>query len=103
MRDTAERSCAVPLVCHRPFRKDERERVKAAGAIVANMDQMDGLEPMHENWIEGGVRDDDDDDDEDDDDSGDPPRVWLKSKMVPARGSHSTRLPTGSSSAQYAH
>ena len=35
-----------------PFRKDERERCKAAGAIVANMDQMDGLEPMHENWTE---------------------------------------------------
>ena len=64
-----------------PFRKDERERVKAAGAVVANMDQMDGLEPMHENWTEnqgqGG------DDDSDTDETGDPPRVWLKNKMVP--------------------
>ena len=81
IRYTAERSCAVPLVCHRPFRKDERERVKAAGAIVANMDQMDGLEPMHENWTEnqgqGG------DEDSDTDETGDPPRVWLKNKMVP--------------------
>ena len=29
-----------------PFRKDERDRCKAAGAVVANMDQMDGIEPM---------------------------------------------------------
>ena len=43
---------------------------------------MDGLEPMHENWTEGGQAGEGGDDD-DDDDSGDPPRVWLKQKMTP--------------------
>lgn len=61
-----------------PFRKDERERVKAAGATVANMDQMDGLEEMHENWTEANQAGDDEEDD-----TGDPPRVWLKQKMLP--------------------
>lgn len=32
------------------FRQDERERVKAAGARVMSMDQIEGLEPIHENW-----------------------------------------------------
>lgn len=31
-------------------RQDERERVKAAGARVMSMDQIEGLEPIHENW-----------------------------------------------------
>lgn len=30
--------------------QDERERVKAAGARVMSMDQIEGLEPIHENW-----------------------------------------------------
>ena len=72
------RLVAYPLSADQtPFRKDERERVKAAGAIVANMDQMDGLEPMHENWTEAGAGGDEEDD------TGDPPRVWLKQKMLP--------------------
>ncbi|CAN0536948.1 unnamed protein product, partial [Laminaria digitata] len=29
---------------------DERERVKASGARVMSMDQIEGLEPIHENW-----------------------------------------------------
>jgi hypothetical protein len=33
-----------------PYRKDERERVKACGARVMSMDQIEGLEPIHENW-----------------------------------------------------
>lgn len=33
-----------------PYRKDERERVKKAGARVLSMDQIEGLEPVHENW-----------------------------------------------------
>ena len=30
------------------------DRCKAAGAVIANMDQIDGLESMHENWTEAG-------------------------------------------------
>uniref|UniRef100_A0A7S1UKI4 cGMP-dependent protein kinase n=1 Tax=Phaeomonas parva TaxID=124430 RepID=A0A7S1UKI4_9STRA len=60
---------ASPLsIDQTPFRKDERERVKEAGARVMTMDQIDGVEPMHENWgVELG---------EEVDESGDPPRVW---------------------------
>jgi len=76
-QDKGGKLIAYPLSSDQtPFRKDERDRCKAAGAVVANMDQMDGLEPMHEDWQEQAEGDDDDD-------SGDPPRVWLKTKMVP--------------------
>ncbi|CAM9579284.1 unnamed protein product [Pylaiella littoralis] len=52
-----------------PYRKDERERVKAAGARVMSMDQIEGLEPIHENWgdVDLGVELDE---------GGDPPRIW---------------------------
>ena len=52
-----------------PYRRDECVRVKAAGARVMSMDQIDGLAPMHENWgdIQLG---------EELDEGGDPPRVW---------------------------
>ena len=33
-----------------PYRKDERERVKKYGARIMSMDQIDGIEPPHENW-----------------------------------------------------
>jgi hypothetical protein len=33
-----------------PYRKDERERIKKTGARVLSMDQIEGLEPVHENW-----------------------------------------------------
>ena len=59
-----------------PFRKDERERCKAAGAVVANLDQLDGLEPMHENWTETKSNDEEDD-------TGDPPRIWVKGTKGP--------------------
>jgi hypothetical protein len=52
-----------------PFRKDERERVKHAGARVLSMEQLEGNAPIHENWgnvIEGNQIDE----------SGDPPRIW---------------------------
>ena len=59
-----------------PFRKDERERCKRAGAQIATMDQLEGLEPMHENWGDtaetGGEEGD-----------GDPPRVWIPNQMSP--------------------
>ena len=34
--------------------QDERERVKKCGARVLSMDQISGMEPIHENW--GNVR-----------------------------------------------
>jgi CRP-like cAMP-binding protein/serine/threonine protein phosphatase PrpC len=51
-----------------PFRYDERERVKRAGARVMTMDQIEGSEPIHENW---GLNLGDEIDSE-----GNPPRVW---------------------------
>jgi cGMP-dependent protein kinase len=35
-----------------PYRKDERERLKNSGARICTIDQMEGKEPMHENWGE---------------------------------------------------
>eukprot|EP01039_Chlorochromonas_danica_P011259 gene11259-12558_t len=52
-----------------PYRKDERERVKKFGARVLSMDQIEGLEPVHENWGDLNLG-------EDIDEGGDPPRVW---------------------------
>ncbi|GMH68723.1 hypothetical protein TL16_g04997, partial [Triparma laevis f. inornata] len=58
-----------------PFRKDERERVKKCGAVVMTIDQIEGLEPIHENWgINLG---------EEVDESGDPPRVWEQNMQRP--------------------
>jgi hypothetical protein len=33
-----------------PYRKDERERLKRAGARIMTMDQIEGNEPIHENF-----------------------------------------------------
>ena len=56
-----------------PYRKDERERCKESGAIVMSTDQLEGLEPIHENWgINLG---------EEIDQDGDPPRLWMKSPL----------------------
>jgi len=59
-----------------PFRKDERERCKRAGAVIATVDQLEGEEDMHEDWGDtgdtGGAEGD-----------GDPPRVWLPNQMIP--------------------
>ncbi len=52
-----------------PYRKDERERVKKYGARVMSMDQIDKIEPMHENWGDLTLG-------ESIDEGGDPPRVW---------------------------
>lgn len=68
---------AVPLSEDQtPYRRDERDRLKAAGARVCSIDQMEGKEPMHENWGEVtlGV---------DIDEHGDPPRVWLQDHDYP--------------------
>jgi len=32
------------------MRQDERERAKRRGAGVISMDQIAGVEPIHENW-----------------------------------------------------
>ena len=59
-----------------PFRKDERERCKRAGAQVATMDQLEGLEDMHENWGDNAETGGDEGD-------GDPPRIWIPGQMYP--------------------
>ncbi|CAN0088548.1 unnamed protein product [Heterosigma akashiwo] len=57
-----------------PFRQDERERVRRAGAVVMTMDQIEGLEPIHDNWgTQLG---------EEIDESGDPPRLAPGDKYV---------------------
>jgi len=61
-----------------PFRKDERERVKLCGAKVMTIDQIEGAEPIHENWgLNLG---------EEVDESGDPPRVWEANLQVRRKG-----------------
>lgn len=58
-----------------PYRADERERVKAAGAVVMSCDQLEGVVPYHENWgVSLG---------EELDNGGDPPRVWAPGKSFP--------------------
>jgi len=52
-----------------PYRKDERERVKTYGARILSMDQLEGIEPVHENWGDLKLG-------EDIDEGGDPPRIW---------------------------
>jgi len=58
-----------------PYRQDERERVKASGAVVMSCDQLEGIVPYHENWgVNLG---------EELDNGGDPPRVWAPGKSFP--------------------
>jgi serine/threonine protein phosphatase PrpC len=57
-----------------PYRKDERQRVKAAGARVLSLDQLEGLEPILDGQSENA--EDDLELGEDLDEGGDPPRVW---------------------------
>ena len=55
-----------------PFRADECERVKKAGARVLTLDQLEGFkDPAVQCW---GTEQDDD---------GDPPRLWAKNGMYP--------------------
>ena len=68
---------AVPLSRDQtPYRKDERERVKALGASVMSIDQMQGKEEMHEDWGDLVLG-------EDVDIHGDPPRIWVQGKDYP--------------------
>jgi serine/threonine protein phosphatase PrpC len=75
-RKKSTKLIARPLsIDQTPFRKDERERVKKSGARVMTSDQLDGLEPIHENWgLNLG---------EEIDVSGDPPRIWAQDGDYP--------------------
>jgi len=59
-----------------PYRRDELERVKKAGSRVLTLDQVDGIESIHENWttVNLGERLDVD---------GNPPRIWLQEADYP--------------------
>lgn len=58
-----------------PYRNDERERVKAAGAEVMSTAQKEGEIPYHENWsVDLGTEIDD---------GGDPPRIFAPGKGFP--------------------
>lgn len=68
---------AIPLSEDQtPYRKDERERLKKAGARICSIDQMSGRAPIHEDWgeVNLGV---------DIDEEGDPPRVWCMDHDYP--------------------
>jgi len=58
-----------------PYRQDERERVKQAGAVIMSCDQLEGIVEYHENWnVALG---------DELDNGGDPPRVWAPGKSFP--------------------
>lgn len=60
-----------------PYRKDERERCKLAGARIRTMDQLNSKEPVDESkWDETNLLDHIDLE-------GDPPRIWLQSQPIP--------------------
>lgn len=55
-----------------PFRKDECERVKACGARVLSVDQVEGLkDPSIQTWAS------------EESEGGDPPRLWVQNGMYP--------------------
>lgn len=67
---------AIPLSRDQtPYRKDERERVTKAGAAVLSIDQIEGRETLHDDWMDGQG--------EDVDIQGDPPRLWVKGQEYP--------------------
>eukprot|EP00560_Eucampia_antarctica_P009127 CAMPEP_0197826960 /NCGR_PEP_ID=MMETSP1437-20131217/3835_1 /TAXON_ID=49252 ORGANISM="Eucampia antarctica, Strain CCMP1452" /NCGR_SAMPLE_ID=MMETSP1437 /ASSEMBLY_ACC=CAM_ASM_001096 /LENGTH=725 /DNA_ID=CAMNT_0043427619 /DNA_START=65 /DNA_END=2242 /DNA_ORIENTATION=+ len=60
-----------------PYRRDERTRIRATGARILSLDQMEGLEPINDEVT--GIDTTWDDDivlGEEIDEGGDPPRVW---------------------------
>jgi serine/threonine protein phosphatase PrpC/CRP-like cAMP-binding protein len=76
-RNAEDRLVAKPLSSDQtPYRKDERERVKKYGARILSMDQIEGLEPVHENWGDLTLGNDIDEE-------GDPPRVWHPEEDFP--------------------
>jgi serine/threonine protein phosphatase PrpC/CRP-like cAMP-binding protein len=58
-----------------PYRKDERIRIRATGARILSLDQLEGLEPINENE-ESENAEGDLELGEELDEGGDPPRVW---------------------------
>lgn len=57
-----------------PYRKDERARIKALGARILSLDQLEGLEPIND--ADDSGNDEDLELGEELDEGGDPPRVW---------------------------
>ena len=55
-----------------PYRKDERARIRATGARILSLDQLEGLEPINDD----SHTDEDMELGEELDEGGDPPRVW---------------------------
>jgi serine/threonine protein phosphatase PrpC len=58
-----------------PYRRDERARVRKSGARVLNMDQLEGLEAIHDDW-DMSLGDEVDE-------GGDPPRIWSQDGAYP--------------------
>lgn len=74
---SAGKMIAIPLSRDQtPYREDERDRVKKAGAAVMSIDQMEGKEEMHEHWGDMVLG-------EDLDIHGDPPRIWIPGQNYP--------------------
>ena len=57
-----------------PYRRDERQRCRKAGAVVMTMDQLEGYKPFNPDADEWG---------DEEDDGGDPPRLWVANKGCP--------------------
>ena len=53
-----------------------RTQVRSAGALVATVDQLEGIEPMHDNFGDSAETGGEEGD-------GDPPRVWLPEQARP--------------------
>jgi serine/threonine protein phosphatase PrpC/CRP-like cAMP-binding protein len=58
-----------------PYRRDERARIRAKGARIMSLDQLEGLEPINDQ-DDSSNNDDDLELGEELDEGGDPPRVW---------------------------
>jgi serine/threonine protein phosphatase PrpC/CRP-like cAMP-binding protein len=58
-----------------PYRRDERARIRAKGARILSLDQLEGLEPINDQ-DDSSNNDDDLELGEELDEGGDPPRVW---------------------------
>ena len=66
-----------------PYRKDERKRVRACGARILSLDQLEGLEPIGEGSESEASGEDDFVLGEELDEDGDPPRVWAQNGDYP--------------------
>jgi len=78
--DISESFRALPLSRDQtPYRRDERMRIREKGARILSLDQIEGLEPIHEEEDTDGEWSGTDVDlelGEELDEGGDPPRVW---------------------------